>query len=350
VRGDFDQPQHRTRGADAIVERCPAIDRRISPQIAILPAHLVTKYEKWGAVGMLKVGLHLPETERIAPWRDIAEICRTAEAVGFDSIWVPDHLLYRFPGEPATAPWECWSILSAVAAITERVEIGPLVLCANFRNPALIAKMAATVDEISGGRLILGLGAGWHEPEYDAYGFDFESRFGRFSEAFTIIRTLLREGSIDFDGKYFTLRDCELLPRGPRLKGPPLMIGSRGPRVLAQSLPHVDAWNGWYAWSGNTVEGYRPLRAEIDEHVRAAGREPEEILRTMAVLLRFPEESGPLDPRATLIQGDVEEMARAVVALGQEGVGHVQVVLEPCTTPAVERFGRAIELIRAAVM
>ena len=125
------------------------------------------------------------------------------------------------------------------------------------------------------------------------------------------------------------------------------MIGSRGPRVLAQTLPHVDAWNGWYAWSGNTVEGYRALRAEIDEHALAAGRAPEEIARTMAILLRFPEATGPVDPRASLIQGDAEVMARAVIDLAREGVYHLQVVLEPCTVSSVERFGRALDMIRA---
>jgi alkanesulfonate monooxygenase SsuD/methylene tetrahydromethanopterin reductase-like flavin-dependent oxidoreductase (luciferase family) len=296
---------------------------------------------------VVKVGLHLPETERIAPWRELADICRTAESIGFDSIWVPDHLLYRFPGEEPTGPWECWSILSAVAAITSRVEIGPLVLCTNFRNPGLIAKMAATVEEISGGRLILGLGAGWHQPEYEAFGFPYEERFGRFVEAFTIIRTLLRERAIDFTGRYYTLRDCEIRPFGPRPEGPPLMIGSRGPQMLAVTLPHVDAWNGWYAWTGNTVKGYQRLRAEIDSAVEAAGRCPSDVERTMAILLRFPEHDGPVDSRATVIQGEVELMAEAITALADAGVGHVQVVLEPCTPEAVDRFGRAIELIRA---
>ncbi|MDQ2683369.1 MAG: LLM class flavin-dependent oxidoreductase [Chloroflexota bacterium] len=298
---------------------------------------------------MLKVGLHLPETEREVRWRELADICRTAERVGFDSIWIPDHLLYRFPGEEPKGPWECWSILSAVAAVTERVEFGPLVLCTNFRNPGVIAKMAATVEEISGGRLILGLGAGWHQPEYDAFGFDYEHRFGRFVEAFTIIRTLLRERRIDFQGKYYTLRDCEIRPFGPRPEGPPLMIGSRGPQMLAATLPHLSVWNGWYAWTGNTAEGYRPLREEIDIAARNAGRAPEEIERTMAILLRFPEENGPVDPRATVIQGDVDVLARGVLELAAEGVSHIQVVLEPCTPQSVERFGRALERIRAGV-
>src|SRR4051794_24929319 len=207
----------------------------------------------------LKVGLHLPETERIAPWHDLAEMCRVAEDVGFDSIWMPDHLLYRSPDEEATGPWECWSVLSAVAAITSRVEIGPLVLCTSFRNPAMIAKMAATVDEISNGRLILGLGAGWNEPEYRAYGFPFDHRMERFGEAFTIIRTLLRAGAIDFDGTYYQARDCELRPRGPRPAGPPLLIGSRGPRMLRETMAHADAWNGWGLWFGNRAEGIDPL-------------------------------------------------------------------------------------------
>lgn len=298
---------------------------------------------------MLNVGLHLPETERVAPWQEIADICRTAEAVGFDSIWVPDHLLYRFPGEPAKGPWECWSVLSAVAAITERVAIGPLVLCTNFRNPGLIAKMAATVEEISGGRLILGLGAGWHEPEYDAFGFPYSERFGRFVEGFTIIRTLLRDRQIDFSGRYYTLRDCEIVPFGPRPEGPPLMIGSRGRQMLATTLPHVDLWNGWYAWTGNTTDGYRVLHAEIDAAAEAAGRRAADIQRTMAILLRFPEHEGPVDPRATVIQGDVDVMAEAILAMARAGVDHVQVVLEPCTPASVERFGRALELVRAGV-
>ncbi|HRA46855.1 MAG TPA: LLM class flavin-dependent oxidoreductase [Thermomicrobiales bacterium] len=296
---------------------------------------------------MLKIGFHLPETERIAPWQEIATLCRTAEEVGFDSIWIPDHLIYRYENEGATGPWECWSLLSAVAAITSRVEIGPLVLCTNFRNPAMIAKMAATVDEISNGRLILGLGAGWHEPEYLAYGFDFGNRFGRFREAFTIIRTLLTEHTIDFVGKYFTLHDCELVPLGPRAAGPPLMIGSRGAKILHDTLPYVDYWNGWFAWTGNTAAGYLPLRDEIDTAARECGREPAEVVRTMAILLSFPGSTYPVDPRATLIQGEPEQLAEAVLDLHALGVDHIQVVLQPNGPAEVERFGRVLEIIRA---
>jgi len=295
---------------------------------------------------MLKIGFHLPETERIAPWSELSALCRTAEDVGFDSIWVPDHLIYRFENQEPTGPWECWSLLSAIAAITNRVELGPLVLCTNFRNPALIAKMATTVDEISGGRLILGLGAGWHEPEYTAYGFDFEHRFGRFQEAFTIIRTLLSDHQIDFTGKYFTLRDCELFPSGPRASGPPLMIGSQGEKILHATLPWVQYWNGWYAWTGNTAAGYPSLHARIDAAAIDAGCAPEAIVRTMAMLLRFPHGSGPVDRRAALIQGDEEVMANALLELHQSGVDHIQVVLEPNGLAEVERFGHVLEKVR----
>jgi alkanesulfonate monooxygenase SsuD/methylene tetrahydromethanopterin reductase-like flavin-dependent oxidoreductase (luciferase family) len=165
---------------------------------------------------------------------------RAIEDVGFDSVWVGEHLLYRWPDLPARGPWEAWTALAAIAASTSRIELGPLVACTNFHNPALLAKQAATIDEISGGRFVLGLGAGWNETEFRAFGYPFDHRIDRFEEAFTIIRTLLRDGAIDFDGRWYQARDCELLPRGPRPDGPPLMIGSIGPRMLRATMAHAD--------------------------------------------------------------------------------------------------------------
>ena len=115
------------------------------------------------------------------------------EGLGFDSIWVGDHLLYETPEGPV-GPWEAWSLLAALAAVTKRVQLGPLVAATSFHNPAMFARKATTVDEVSGGRLIVGLGAGWNEVEYRAYGFPFDHRASRFEEAFTIILTLLRHG------------------------------------------------------------------------------------------------------------------------------------------------------------
>jgi alkanesulfonate monooxygenase SsuD/methylene tetrahydromethanopterin reductase-like flavin-dependent oxidoreductase (luciferase family) len=214
---------------------------------------------------------------------------------------VGDHLLYRDDGRPTRAPWEAWTTLAALAAATSRVQIGPLVAATSFHAPAMVAKKAATIEEISGGRLILGLGAGWNRPDYDAFGFPYDHRVSRFEEAFTIIRTLLREGEIDFQGTYYTVDRAQLLPRGPRPGGPPLMVGSEGPRMLAITLPHVDAWNAWFTWFGNSPEGYRAVRARIDDACRAAGRDPAEVERTVArrPLRRLPGRRGTRPGRST---------------------------------------------------
>jgi alkanesulfonate monooxygenase SsuD/methylene tetrahydromethanopterin reductase-like flavin-dependent oxidoreductase (luciferase family) len=258
----------------------------------------------------MKVGVQLPEVEWVARWPQLREMARTAEAIGLDSIWVGDHLLYRGDGLPSRGPWEAWTTLAAIAAATERIQLGPLVAATSFHNPAILAKQAATVDEISGGRLVLGLGAGWNEVEYVAYGFPFDHRVSRFKEAFTIIRTLLVDGRCDFHGTYFDLSDCELLPRGPRHthgEGPPLMVGSMGKRMLGITLPWVQAWNAWYTWFGNSVEGYLPLRDAVDAACRAAGRDPAEVERTLALLAAF----------------------------AAEGVGHVQLVLDPINVETI---------------
>ena len=174
-------------------------------------------------------------------------------------------------------------MLAAIAAATSRIELGPLVACTNFHNPALLAKQAATIDEISGGRFVLGLGAGWNETEFRAFGFPFDHRIGRFEEAFTIIRTLLREGAIDFDGRWYQARDCELLPRGPRPAGPPLMIGSSGPRMLRATMPHADSWNAWYTRHRATGRpasrrcgdtSTRPAARSAATRPRSSGRSP----------------------------------------------------------------------------
>ncbi len=196
----------------------------------------------------LRVGLFLPlwqdsASGNVPSWIEILARAQLAEAVGFDSVWLPDHLLIRFPDTEPEGVWEGWSVLAALAAATDRIALGPLVACTNFRNPALLAKMADTVDEISGGRLILGLGAGWHEPDFSAFGFPFDHRVDRFEEALRIIVPLLKEGRVDFRGKYYSAPDCELTPRGPRPEGPPVLVASFGPRMLRLTAQYADVWN-----------------------------------------------------------------------------------------------------------
>jgi alkanesulfonate monooxygenase SsuD/methylene tetrahydromethanopterin reductase-like flavin-dependent oxidoreductase (luciferase family) len=300
----------------------------------------------------LKVGVQLPEVEYVASWAEQREMARAAEEIGLDSLWVGDHLLYRDDGRPTRAPWEAWTTLAALAAVTSRVQIGPLVAATSFHAPAMIAKKAATIEEISGGRLILGLGAGWNRPDYDAFGFPYDHRVSRFEEAFTIIRTLMREGEIDFQGTYYTVDRAQLLPRGPRPGGPPLMVGSEGPRMLAITLPHVDAWNAWFNWFGNAPDGYRAVRARIDDACRAAGRDPAEVERTVALFVAFPGAAGrgqgdrpgqEVEP----IPGDPASLAGRLHEFAEEGVAHVQLVLDPITADTILALRPTLERLDA---
>jgi alkanesulfonate monooxygenase SsuD/methylene tetrahydromethanopterin reductase-like flavin-dependent oxidoreductase (luciferase family) len=295
----------------------------------------------------LSVGVQLPEVEREARWTELLDMARLIEDVGFDSVWVGDHLLYRFDDGGAAGPWECWSILSAVAASTSRVQIGPLVASTSFHAPAMLAKIAATVDEISGGRLILGLGAGWNETEYRAFGFPFDHRISRFEEAFTIIRTLLRDGSIDFAGRYYQARDCELRPRGPRPGGPPLLIGSSGARMLSITMPHADAWNVWYADIGNSPDGLAPYRERVDDACRTAGRDPAEVERTAAVLVRLGGHGRRQgDSRhAPPVTGTPEQIADALRRYAAAGIGHVQLVVDPITIESIGALAPVLEAL-----
>jgi len=299
----------------------------------------------------LKIGVQLPEVEYVASWKQLRAMAETAEDIGLDSIWVGDHLLYRWPDVAARGPWEAWSTLAALAAVTERVELGPLVAATSFHNPAMIAKKAATIEEISGGRLILGLGAGWNETEYAAYGFPYDHRVSRFEEAFTIIHSLLRTGRCDFDGSFYQLKDCELVPRGPRMEGPPLMIGSEGERMLSITLPHVQAWNAWFSWFDNSVERYRALRDKVDAACRAAGRDPGEVQRTVALYVAMPGATGgrgdPSAPETPPLSGQPEKLSATLRAFAAEGIGHVQLVLDPITVEGIRALAPTLALLDA---
>jgi len=299
----------------------------------------------------LLVGVQLPEVERVATWREIRDMAVAAEDVGFDSLWVGDHLLYRSGGS-TRGPWEAWSTLAALAAVTDRVQIGPLVASTSFHSPAMLAKKAVTVDEISDGRLILGLGAGWNQVEYEAFGFPFDHRASRFEEAFTIIRTLLETGAIDFEGTYYTLRDCELVPPA-RVGGIPLMVGSEGPRILGATLPYVSSWNGWHAWYDNTLEGAAALLGRIDQACISAAREPTTLGRSLAVFVRAPGgasgvRQGSPDRKSSLaIEGDEDTIAHHLAGLAALGVEHVQLVVDPITADAIEWLGGVLEALDA---
>ena len=289
----------------------------------------------------MRVGIQLPEVERVVRWPEYLAMARAAEDVGFDTLWLGDHLLYRYADGTSRGPWEVWTMLSAIAASTSRIRLGPLVAATAFHAPAMLAKLAATVDEVSGGRLILGLGAGWNDTEFRAFGFPFDHRISRFEEAFTIIRTLLREGSIDFDGTFFQARDMELLPAPSRSGGPPLMVGSIGPRMLEITLPYVEQWNVWYRQSGNSPEGLKPILNLVDEACRAVGRDPATLEKTSAVFVGMPGAAGRLtkydaqEAAAPALEGSPAAIADGLRAYADLGLAEVQLVVDPITIESI---------------
>jgi alkanesulfonate monooxygenase SsuD/methylene tetrahydromethanopterin reductase-like flavin-dependent oxidoreductase (luciferase family) len=302
----------------------------------------------------MKVGLMLPMSEqekshRTLPWEELRDLALAAEESGLDSVWGADHLIFR-DGGAASGIHECWTILTAVAAITRRVEIGPLVLALPFRNPALTAKMATALDEVSGGRLILGVGCGWHEPEFDAFDYPFDHRVGRFEEGLAVLLPLLREGHVTVDGQWHRA-DAELLPPGPRPNGPPILIAGKRPRMLRLVARHADAWNAaWYGrreGAGELVERIGRLR----EACAAEGRDASTITMTVGLFAYFPAlpDPGNEDPPDNAISGTAEEVGMALAEYRELGIEHAIVHLWPPTPEAVAELGRAAEVARAEV-
>lgn len=291
----------------------------------------------------LRIGVQLPEVERAVSWSEMVMIARTAEAVGFDSLWLGDHLLYDLPGGVRRGPWECWTTLAGLAAVTDTVLLGPLVASTGFHEPAMLAKQAATVDAISGGRLVLGLGAGWNEVEYSAFGFAYDQRVSRFEEAFTIVRRLLVGETVTFDGQFHSVRDCLIDPPPARPGGPPLMLGSIASRMGRIGLPHVASWNAWFTQFGNTADGFAAVKAQMDEACAAAGRQRGDVAATAAVYVQTPGGTGrvmgddgvdAVDP----IRGTTLEIADQLRAFAAAGASHLQLVVDPITVESVEWF------------
>jgi probable F420-dependent oxidoreductase len=297
-------------------------------------------------VTRLRVGIQLPEVERDVRWPEYLSMARTAEEVGFDSIWVGDHYLYRGDGRPERGPWEAWTLLAALAAVTERVRLGPLVACLNFHEPAVLAKLAATVDEISGGRLVFGMGAGWNRTEFDAFGIPYDHRASRFEEAFDIVRRLLAGQRVTARGRWHTADDAVLLPSPTA--SPTLMVGSTGQRVLGATLPHVDAWNTWFDWYGNTPAGFAAKRTEIDVACERVGRDPATLQRSACVLVQLGEGAAerPAESGVTPLEGPLADIADGLRAMATAGADEVILVCDPITEPSIRALGEAIEDIR----
>jgi alkanesulfonate monooxygenase SsuD/methylene tetrahydromethanopterin reductase-like flavin-dependent oxidoreductase (luciferase family) len=288
-----------------------------------------------------KVGVQLPEVERFVPWPEYLDLARRAESAGYDSIWVGDHLVYDLPDGSTRGPYEAWTTLAAIAAATTRVEIGPLVASTGFHAPAMLAKQAATVDAISQGRLILGLGAGWNRREFDAFGFPYDRRVSRFEEALAIIAPLLREGRTTFHGRFYDVADCVLDPRPFREGGPPIMLGSNSPRMLSIGLPVVDSWNVWWSIYDNSVERFAQVKAEVDA-VTPKGRTVD---ATAAVLVTLPGGQGRVmgetyDASVTTVTPD--DLGEHIRGMSAAGATHLQLVLDPINAESIDTIGAVL--------
>ena len=295
----------------------------------------------------MKIGLMVflandRETYRKRSYDSIRAVAQQAERDGFDAIWLADHLLYRNPGQPTRGIWECWTMVAALAEATRRVEIGTLVLCNTFRNPAILAKMATAADEVSHGRLILGIGAGWNEPEYQAFGLPFDHRVDRFEEALQILKPLLRQGHVDFAGQYYQARHCDDLPRGPRPEGPPLLVGTASPRMLKLTARYADLWNVGYMGKAETMG--EPL-AKLERACRGVGRDRATIGVTALIGLWFPDlQSKQPSFFPTPLTGTTQEITAAIRGYATLGVQHIMFQCEPYTSEAIRRLTEALQL------
>lgn len=297
----------------------------------------------------MKIGVaidHIEDSESgLAPsYTELREMAQTAEAGGLDSIWLFDHLLFRWDPQKTIGIGECWTLLCALAEATNRVELGTLVLCNPFRNPALLAKMAHTLDEVSGGRLILGVGAGWHKPEFDAFGYNFEQRVDRFEEALQIMNPLLKGQSVDFSGTHYQVQDCAITPLSPRPDGIPLLVGAGRPRMLRLVARYADQWNT--AWLGQADELAERLE-RIHNACAGVGRDPATLEVTAGVQVSFPDLGKTNHMTEKPLSGSAQELARAFHDYEKAGAAHLIVHLTPSGLPAMERVAKAVRLFHS---
>jgi alkanesulfonate monooxygenase SsuD/methylene tetrahydromethanopterin reductase-like flavin-dependent oxidoreductase (luciferase family) len=284
----------------------------------------------------VNVGIQLPEVEYEARRDEVAAMARAAEDVGFDSLWVGDHLLYR---DPVRAPWDAWTTLAWLGGITERIELGPLVACTAFHPPGVLARMAAATQELSGGRLVLGLGCGWNEVEFRAFGLPFDHLVSRFEEAFTIVRRLLAGEHVTFHGRYHEVDDAVLLPAPA--PAPKLMLGANAPRMLSIGLPHVAGWNTWFSRYGNTVEGFAAENAGIDAAAERAGRDPATLERSACVFVSV-EGAGLRNNDEDVEPVPSGRLAAHLRALEQAGADEAILVADPITEASIRSLGTVI--------
>lgn len=295
----------------------------------------------------MRVGLCIPVGERgpeLIPfrYREMRELAQAAESGGLDSIWMADHLFIQGGETGERGLWESMSMLAALADATTRVELGPLVLCTPFRNPGMIAWAANALDEISDGRFVLGMGAGWHQPEFDAFGFNFDHKVSEFADALEITVRLLRDGQVSYEGKYHKGK-ARLHPRGPRPKGPPILLAGSGPRMLGLIVRFADRWNS--VWYGLPTEEFRDERRRLGQACAQIGRDPKTIEVSAGIQIYDPATVDANGPEK--IVGRAPQILDALRIWQAEGVTEVMCRMEPASVPLAAEISKAAQELRA---
>jgi F420-dependent oxidoreductase-like protein len=270
---------------------------------------------------MITVGIML-EGQNGLNWPRWKRISRAVEDLGYASLHRSDHFTNASP--PDIESLELWVSLTWLASHTQRIQFGPMVSPVSFRHPVFTARMGKDVDDLSGGRLVLGVGAGWQEREHAHFGFDLldiPERFRRFEEGLEVITRLLQsDAPVDFEGAYYSLNDAILLPRPQRPGGPPLLVGGNGrQRTLPLAARFAAEWNGVYL----TPERYAELNALLDELVAQYGRGPHEVRRSLMTGVRFGRDDGELQRKLDGRDADALRQRGVVVGTPGEIVEHL---------------------------
>jgi alkanesulfonate monooxygenase SsuD/methylene tetrahydromethanopterin reductase-like flavin-dependent oxidoreductase (luciferase family) len=299
----------------------------------------------------LELGLVLPMeeswTDGATPrWVEVRELAIRAEAIGFDTVWIPDELLWRPADGGVRGWWECIAMTGAVAAATSRVKVGTWIMSALHRNPGLTAKAVETLDEISGGRFVFGLGSGHAGRQAHAFGLPEDHVYGRFEEAVEIIVPLLRKGRAEFEGTFHAARDLEHRPVGPRPGRIPIMIGAKGPKMLRLAALHADIWS-WYVEERSDLEEFGPRLEALEAACVAVGRDPATIGKSAGIIVEPTSITGAAEVLATPIRGSAEEIADGFRAFRDAGFTHIEVLLWPRTLTALEAMAPVLEYLDA---
>jgi alkanesulfonate monooxygenase SsuD/methylene tetrahydromethanopterin reductase-like flavin-dependent oxidoreductase (luciferase family) len=295
-----------------------------------------------------EIGLVLPLHQSFVDgstirWAQIRDLARRAEQVGFDTVWTADELLWR-PAEATeggTGWWECIAMTGAVAAATSRVKVGTWILSALHRNPAISAKAVETLDEISGGRFVLGLGSGHAGNQAKLFGLPEEHVYSRFEEALEIILPLLREGRAEFEGRFHAARALEQRPVGPRPGRIPIMIGAGGSKMIRLAARHADIWS-WYVNERSEVAEFEPRLRELEAACLEVGRDPATIGRSAGILVE-PTGVGGAEELAVPVRGSARNIADGIRSFHEAGFTQVEVMLWPATMAALDAMAPVLE-------